>query len=102
MIKLVYNPNSVTDAKNNFKIYMENINEALSRINTEFQDIDKVLNTPKANPEIMKYKEDFNDALTYINESKDSFDETFDLINREYQDHIEYVRKMVGSDYEAE
>ena len=102
MVKIIYNPNSVTDAKANFKLYMENINEALFKINTEFIDIDKILNTPKANPKIEEYKEDFNNALTYVNESKESFDDKFNFANKEYHEYVEYVRKTVGSNYEAE
>ena len=102
MIKLVYDPNSVTDAKNNFKLYNENIIECLEKINTEYMEIDKVLNTPKANEGIPKYLEDFRNELTFLNTMKDGFDQLFDSINEEYQAHIEFMRKMVGKDYEAE
>ena len=101
MIKLVYDPNSVINAKNNFKTYNEHIIECLEKINTEFQEIDKVLNTPKAQEVIPVYLEEFSNDLTFLNTMKDSFDQTFDNINEEYQAHVEYMRKMVGKDYEA-
>lgn len=101
MVKLLYEENSVLDAKDKLNKYNANIIESIEKINLELEAIDKVLNTPKSNQEIPKYIEEFKNELSYLNEKKDDFDSVITLANQEYHDHIEAVRKMVGNDYEA-
>ena len=101
MVKLLYDENSVLDAQNKLNKYNANIIESLEKINLELEEYNKILNTPKANEEIPKYIEEFKNELTYLNETKDNFDTTFKEANIEYREHIEQVRGMVGSNYEA-
>ena len=101
MVKLLYDENSVLDAQNKLNKYNANIIGSLEKINLELEEYNKILNTPKANEEIPKYIEEFKNELTYLNETKDNFDTTFKEANIEYREHIEQVRRMVGSNYEA-
>ena len=100
MVKLVYDENSVLDAKNNFKTYSENIIEALNNINNEYQSIDNILNTPKSQKGVPVYLDYFKNNITYLSENINNFDTLYDALEKEYKEHVESVRKMVGSNYE--
>ncbi len=101
MVKVLDEENSILDAQDKLNQYNSNIIDAIKNINSELEIIDKVLNTPKANKEIPKYIEEFKNELSYLEGTKERFDTSFKVANIEYREHIEQVRKMVGSNYEA-
>lgn len=100
MVKVIYDPNSVTNAKNSFKLYNETILDSLDNINNELLNIDRILNTPASNKGIPEYLQEYNGQINFITQAKEGFDSLFDAVQLEYEKEVEMTRKMVGTDYE--
>lgn len=100
MVKVLYDPNSIKNARSTFKISSETILESLGNIYNEYLDIDIYLNTPTSREGVPAILEEYQRQIEFFNEKKEDYDTLFDAVEIEYQKEVEETKKMVGTNYE--
>lgn len=100
MVKVLYDPNSIKNARSTFKTSSETILASLDNIYNEYLDIDKCLNTPTSKEGVPAILEEYQRQIEFFNEKKEDYDTLFDAVEIEYQKEVEETKKMVGTNYE--
>lgn len=96
MNKIMYNGQTILEAKKNIDICNNSILEALKNIDKELLNINQVVNTPKINQAKELFTEFYKEKIQYVEQKRTYYNNILDTINTDYQDYLISVNKMVG------
>ncbi len=100
MSLVVYNEENLSNLKNKFNDYSNDIFSSLVTIRNEINTIDAILSTPKTTkvvPEIVNY---YNRQIENMHDNISSFNNDFNTIINEYGAFINDVNGMVGENHD--
>ena len=96
MGKIVYNEETLLEAKESVERSNSEILEALEKIYRELDNMGQTLSTPKTSKVMPNYIDYVNKKITYVRKLKDNYNNMFNVINNEYHNYSNNVESMVG------
>ena len=96
MNKIIYNEQSVEEAKKNVEICNNNIIEALKNIDKELSTINQVISTPKINKTKELLTDFYSKKISFIEQERNYYNNIFNTIITDYHEYVLGVDKIVG------
>ena len=87
---------TVLDAKNSIDRCNSEIINAVEKIANELRTMDRTLSTPNSKKTIALHQEYVDGELAYLKSTKDTFNNSFNIIGMEYHNYSDNVGRTVG------
>ena len=97
---IVYQEQSLLDAKTNIEKCNSEILESLEKIYYELENMEQTLSTPRTKKYIPIYMDYVSQKIDYIRHMRENYNIMLDTINNEYRNYSNTVSKMVGDKHD--